>query len=88
VIHLLTFLPPITVVLFYPNAFIMALEYAGIYCIVLLILLPAWMAWRGRYTKKIAHGYQVWGGKPLLVVLILFSLVMMLYALVDKLRIL
>lgn len=62
-----TLLPPLTVVLFYPGAFINALSYAGIYCAILFILLPSTMAWRGRYSKKsLAQGFRVKGGKPLL----------------------
>ena len=75
-IQVATLLPPLVIVLFFPNAFITALEYAGIYCVILLILLPAWMAWKGRYHRHIAKGYKVHGGKPLLAFLILFSLVM------------
>lgn len=73
-IHLLTFLPPFIIVLFFPNAFIKALEYAGIYCITLLVLLPAWMAFNGRYKKMIQKEFRVYGGKILLISLILFSL--------------
>lgn len=82
IIHLITFLPPLGIVLFFPNAFVKALEYAGIYCIILLILLPAWMAWRGRYQKRIAHGYQVAGGKTLLAIMILFSVIMLVHSVV------
>lgn len=79
-IHLLTFIPPMIIVLFYPRAFIQALEYSGIYCIILLILLPAWMAWRGRYYRNVAKGFRVIGGKSLLAFLIVFSLVMIVKA--------
>ncbi|MHA7840258.1 MAG: amino acid permease [Gammaproteobacteria bacterium] len=65
-IDVLTFMPPLLVVLFYPGVFIKALNYAGILCGVLLILLPCAMAWRGRYIVKIARGWQVKGGKPAL----------------------
>jgi tyrosine-specific transport protein len=82
-IHLLTFLPPLGIVLFFPNVFINALAYAGVYCVVLLILLPAWMAWQGRYHRHLAKGYRVLGGKPLIIGLILFSLVMSVYGLVG-----
>jgi len=75
-ITLVTFLPPLTIVLFFPGAFIKALEYAGIYCVVLLMLLPAWMAWRGRYRKKFTHSFTVPGGKLLLGALIVISLVL------------
>jgi tyrosine-specific transport protein len=71
-IYTLTFLPPLIIVLFYPGAFIGALSYAGIYCVILLVLLPALMAWSGRYRKQLAspQHYRAWGGKPLLVILI------------------
>lgn len=75
-IHVITFLPPLSIVLFYPNAFVKALEYAGIYSVILLILLPAWMAWHGRYHRHIAKGFMVRGGKLLLSILILFSLLL------------
>jgi tyrosine-specific transport protein len=77
-IHLLTFLPPLLIVLFFPNIFIKALKYAGIYCVILLVLLPTWMAWCGRYRRHISKGFQVPGGKILLGFLMLFSLCMLL----------
>lgn len=75
-IHALTFLPALLIAIFFPNVFIGALEYAGIYATVLLILLPAWMAWSGRYHKKIATGFKIKGGKSFLMLIILFSLVL------------
>lgn len=69
-----TFLPPLIIVMFYPNAFIKGLSYAGICCVILLVLLPALMAWNGRYRKNIAQGYRVRGGKPLLAGLIMVSI--------------
>ena len=72
-ILVLTFVPPVIVVLVYPGAFITALAYAGIYCVILLILLPTLMVWFGRYRKNIAKGYQVAGGKFLLVFLMIVS---------------
>lgn len=44
----LTFLPPLAVVLIKPGIYLHALSYAGICCVILLLLLPAIMAWRGR----------------------------------------
>lgn len=82
-IHVLTFLPPLVIVLFFPNAFIKALEFAGIYCIVLLILLPAWMAWMGRYRHVLSGPYEFIGGKALLSFMIIFSLVMIVKSLVS-----
>lgn len=82
-IHVLTFLPPLLIVLFFPHVFINALTYAGVYCVILLILLPAWMAWRGRYDRQIATGYRVQGGKPFLGGLICFAIGMILYSLLQ-----
>lgn len=75
-IHLTVFLPPLIVVIFFPNIFIKGLEYAGILCLILLILLPAWMAWQGRYRHHFTNGFRVPGGKLLLAVMIVFSLLM------------
>lgn len=82
-LHLMTFLLPLGIVLFFPNVFINALAYAGVYCVILLILLPAWMAWQGRYHRNIARGgYKVYGGKPFLASLIVFSFVLIAYTFV------
>ena len=70
-----TFLPPVLIVLFYPDAFIRGLQYAGVCCVVLMIFLPPLMAWRGRYyQEELAHiGYRVRGGKFLLALLVIFA---------------
>lgn len=51
IIILMTFLPPLLLVLFYPNAFLLGLQYAGISVLILMILLPSLMAWVGRYHQ-------------------------------------
>src|SRR3990167_5175755 len=66
-------LPPLLIVLLDPHIFIAALAHAGIYAIILLIVLPVLMAWRGRYHKKMEAGYQVFGGKLLLIGLMIIS---------------
>ncbi len=62
----LTFLPPLAVVLFNPGIYLHALSYAGICCVILLLLLPAIMAWRGRKTCVLApsESHMVPGGNP------------------------
>ena len=77
-------IPPLCIVLINPGIFIAALAYAGIYCVILLIVLPALMVWRGRYHKKIATGYQVFGGKPLLVILLICSALIILQSLASS----
>ncbi len=64
IINCITFLPPLILVIFYPSIFTQALNYAGIICLVLLVLLPALMVYSGRYKKGLSIGhYQVLGGR-------------------------
>lgn len=79
----LTFFPPLFIASYYPHVFIMALSYAGVLCAILLILLPAMMAWSGRYIKKCAFGYEVAGGKPLLLSLMLIALFIIILSLIH-----
>nr|WP_284498403.1 aromatic amino acid transport family protein [Legionella maioricensis] len=62
----LTFLPPLAVVLINPGIYLHALSYAGICCVILLLLLPAIMAWKGRKTCVLApsESHMVPGGTP------------------------
>lgn len=83
VVHLLVFIPPLIVVSFYPNAFIQALEYAGIYCLILLVLLPIWMVWKGRYQRQFHNGFELKGGKQLLIVMGLVSILMVIRGLIG-----
>lgn len=83
ILYSLTFFPPLFVASRYPHIFITALSYAGVLCAILLILLPAMMAWSGRYIKKCAYGYQVAGGKPLLVSLMLIASFIIILSLIN-----
>ncbi len=77
----LAFLPPLFIVWIDPNIFLKGLDYAGTCCIVLLALLPALMAWRGRYHQKISTGYQVVGGRPALVLMMLVAILLIVFGL-------
>ncbi len=70
-----TYAPPLFFVLFYPAAFIKGLSVAGIFCIILLMLLPALMAWSLRYYSLKSSPYRVVGGKFSLLVTIILSIV-------------
>jgi tyrosine-specific transport protein len=61
ILAVLTFLPPLLIVIYYPGAYIYALSYAGIFCVILLLLLPALMTVYGR--KKFSASYRVMGGR-------------------------
>lgn len=59
---LLTFGPPLAVVLINPGIYIHAFSYAGICCVVLLLLLPSAMTWRARKIDSSASLQIVPGG--------------------------
>jgi len=71
---LLVFLPPTFVALYKPTIFITALDYAGgVSCAILFGIFPPLMVWVGRYVKNYSRDtQQLPGGKPLLVLLMLF----------------
>lgn len=74
IIFALTFLPSLILVLFYPGIFVKALSYAGVFAVILIVLLPALMIWSGRYYKRLAVGrYQVRGGKFAVIAVVLVA---------------
>lgn len=75
---IMTFLPPLIFAFAYPDGFIFALGYAGIFVAILLGILPALMSWSGRYWKKMATGYQPRINRFGLSLIILFSLMIIL----------
>ena len=74
-LFLLTFVPPLILVIYYPGAYIHALSYAGIFCIVLLLLLPALMCYFGR--KKYHSPFVVPGNNVTVVAVLLFSVILL-----------
>lgn len=76
----LTLFPSTVIILFHPGLYILSLNYAGICCVLLLMLLPSLMLWNGRYVKNIATGYRVFGGKPLIVIEMIIATVLLIFA--------
>lgn len=72
-IYALTFLPPLSAVLFYPEAFLIALNYAGTFCTILLAVLPGLMVWRGRYHLKMPATFRMPGGRTILIFVLAIS---------------
>ena len=64
-----TFLPPLAIVLFNPGIYLHALNYAGICCVILLLLLPTIMAWRGRKTPSESSLILIPGGNSCLILI-------------------
>lgn len=85
-VYVATFVPSLAVVLFYPNAFILGLRYAGTFCVILLAVLPMLMTWYGRYYKQLStpDSYQAPGGKWALTLGLLVSLGLMGYGVMTE----
>ena len=64
----LTFIPPLFFVFTYQRGFYLALEYAGAFVAVLLIILPAIMAWK---IPKPTIYHRFWGRFALVAVIVL-----------------
>jgi len=81
----LTFIPPLGVVLINPGIYLHALSYAGICCVVLLLLLPAVMAWQGRKTCVLApsESHMVPGGNPSLAVIGFIAIGLLIIAIMN-----
>lgn len=78
-LFMLTFLPPLVIVLYYPGAYIHALNYAGYFCVILLLFLPALMSYVGR--KRFHLSYQVPGGRACQILVMVSAMVLMLVGL-------
>jgi tyrosine-specific transport protein len=71
----LVLIPPFFCALIYPTIFLTALNYAGGFGAVILFgILPALMAWKGRYLQKRGQPELVPGGKPVLIGIIAFAI--------------
>ncbi len=67
-LYFLTFLPPLFFALTIHRAFFMALDYAGVFgVLILLVVMPILMVWWGRYSKSFSSDqFKTPGGKPAL----------------------
>lgn len=72
---LLAFVPPTVYTMIHPQGFLLALEYAGVFAAIILIIYPVMMAWSARYIKKLPGEdlYVMGGGKLLLILTFLFG---------------
>lgn len=70
---LLTFLPPAIYAYFFPQGYLNDMAYGGLATLLLYVVIPVFMIWSGRYRKHLAFGYTVRGGKPMLLLLLAVS---------------
>ena len=76
----LTFLPPLAIVLINPGIYLSALSYAGICCVMLLLLLPAIMAWRSRRVAGSDEVILVPGGNIVLLLVVGIGVCLLYFA--------
>ena len=78
---------PAVIGILYPDIFLIALSYAGgISCAFLFGLMPPVLVWVGRHIKRYSHQeHQLPGGKPVLVVLMIFALAILAGEVVQRL---
>lgn len=68
---MMTFLPPLAMVIINPGLYLSALNYAGFFCIILLLLIPVIMSWQ--YRKKNKNFPELLPGKKLLLIFLIIS---------------
>ncbi|MBS3905183.1 MAG: tyrosine transporter [Simkania sp.] len=74
----LALLPPLVLALIYPQLFFKALNFAGGFCANILFgFLPAMIVWMGRKQTQ-PTSYRVFGGKPLLISVMVIAVVILL----------
>lgn len=71
---LMTFIPPVSFALFYPEGFILALGYAGQMFAFYAVVLPVTLVWKARKVHP-QSPYRVWGGNVTLFVVLVLGVV-------------
>jgi len=80
----LTFVPPLCYAWFFPEGFVMAISYAGVFVAILHGILPALMVWGGR-KRGLTSRYRSPGGKLGWILIIAFSVLVIVAELVESL---
>lgn len=84
IVYSLVIIPPVLFTLLNPGLFLSALSFAGGFVdAVLFGIMPVLIVYSGRYRKKMVGPYQVFGGKGLLSIVLMFSLMVLSYRLVN-----
>lgn len=76
---ILTIIPPLLFAIFYPNGFVLALSYAGVFVAILYGILPVIMVWKARYIENLSAPYRVKGGKSVLILSVCCSILVILF---------
>lgn len=76
----LTFIPPLAVVVISPGVYLHALNYGGICCVILLLLLPSLMAWKARKIDNTPALQLVPGGNITLLTIGIIAMFLLILA--------
>jgi tyrosine-specific transport protein len=83
-VYFIAYFPVLCAVLFYPKAFLMGLSISSTLAVVQSLILPGLIVWFLRYRKKgINVNYSVMGGKPLLLLLLVISMVLLVLSILK-----
>lgn len=77
-LYLLAFFPPLVIVLFKQDIFVTALEYAGIFCVLLNLTLPLIMLYRGRYRLSFQGQKILPFGKIMIILMLILSIIVLI----------
>lgn len=66
-----------------PGIYLQALSYAGICCVILLLLLPSVMAWRGRKALVTNESHLVPGGNSSLALIGFIAMGLLIIAIIN-----
>ena len=78
----LTFLPPLLLVIFVPRFFIFGISFAGVFCIILLILLPAMMALAGIKQGKQMQFFTLFNHPRVLHLMITLAIILLIWGVI------
>jgi len=76
---LMMYIPPMLFALSYPEGFVFAVGYAGVFVAVLYGILPPIMIWKGRYIDKMESDFVTPGGKLVPIIVFLGAFVIIFF---------
>jgi len=72
---IVTFVPPTIFGLLFPDGFLIAIGFAALAATVWAVIVPALMAYKSRQLFPNHQGFRVFGGTPLIILVVLFGVV-------------
>lgn len=85
---LVTLIPPLFFAIFFPDGFLLALGYAGVFVAILLVILPAMMVYRLRKNKNLHSPYRVFGNNFMLFFVMFIGLIIIATQILSNLHLL